>query len=134
MSGIPFPYKIINRRKLQYVANNVAPHSETERARYTCPDNRFACIDAIMIYVSRNTTPSTGGVFVGKVQFMIGGTDAVLIAFAHSRATTAGSYDKIHLPCKIWLRPGDAVRFTTADTSTGGTVDYDIEMIILETE
>ena len=120
------PHRIRAARRLYYDATGVSPHSETTRDTYTLSSTEYGYVENICIYVRRNTAATTAGTFGAKVQFLIGATDIVLLGFAHSTSNTVGAYDKIQFAANLYLRPGDMIRITTFDTSSGGSCDYSV--------
>lgn len=118
------PYRAIGLGRLYYEATGVTPHSETTRATYTVVANTYCYVWNSLLFVKRNTAATVAGTFGAKFQVLIGGTEIILVNVVHSTSNTVGAYDKMIVPLGIWLRPGDMIRVTTFDTSTGGTVDY----------
>lgn len=123
---ITLPYRIVNLGRLFYDQTGVAPHSETTRVTYTVAANCYAYIPFVNMLAKRATAATTAGTFGAKFQLLLGGTEIVLIGLIFSRSNTVGDHDRLQVPAGIWLRPGDMIRFTTFDTSAGGTIDYSL--------
>lgn len=111
---------------IQYVANGVAPHTDTVRASYTVPTGKKGFIEACMAKVLRETVAAPVG--IAEAFIFVG---ARLIEAA-TLGNVVGSSDSVALGQSGWLGAGSVVQLRTADVSTGGTVSYYVSAKVAE--
>lgn len=109
---------------------NVGPHSLTERSSYTVPSERFLVIQNCWLYMMRVTAATTVGIYYLKIGVLLGGVTECTLIQATSRDNTVGAVMNMVLPNQIYLRPGDVIKTWTADTSTGGAVNYAMVLLL----
>jgi len=103
---------------------SLSPHVVTTRWSYTVPSGKKAWVQIATIFCMRRTAATTmGEVYVFLVIVPSGGSLKRLM-IACFVDNTVWVKDKAYGGVGILLRAGDAVNANTADSSTGGTVDY----------
>jgi hypothetical protein len=105
-----------------YIAT-VGPHASTVRFTYTCPSGRKAYIEAATSHVLRATAATTAGgisVFIGTST--IRATDHWVVN------NTVNYFERQVQATVITIYAGGVYSGTTNDGSTGGTVDYNLQM------
>lgn len=110
-----------------YLAVAVAPHTTTTRATYTVPTGRKAFITALHAEVYRRDAPTTAG----KVYAQVFWSGVVMLKASHLNATV-GSVERSSVGVDNALMAGDTVFIETCDLSTGGTMDYQVGVAIVE--
>ena len=106
-----------------YYNASLAPHSTQTRWTYTCPAGRRAFMAIANVEVMRVTVATTPLIAQAELD-VYDGTNTGAAAYAWIIANTSLASDKVILPSLGWLLPGNAIMFLTADTSTGGTCQY----------
>ena len=107
-----------------YDVQNVAPHGITQRWIYTVPAQKKAYNEGTVVQIIRRTAAAPAS----TVQFAVshtpfGGASGTL---ANCRIYSNGVSDQqsMFLSALGLMTQGDDVKSTSADVSTGGTVDY----------
>ena len=119
-------------RQLNYSAGGVVPHGATQRATYTVPAGKRAFCDAFFTSVRRSGAAAPVGVAQVYAQYTPNGGTAGLMGMAslstnNVNDTTSGSGTGMGI-----MYAGDVLGIFSSDTSTGGTVDYNIHYKITE--
>jgi hypothetical protein len=108
---------------LSYQANNVAPHSITQRWVYTVPSGKKAILEFAACYVRRSAAATT----VGRVQVDIwitpSGGSVKKISLAQLLTNNVGDMDRMDLGQSLILNAGDKIEGYSEDASTGGTTN-----------
>lgn len=110
-----------------YAAGGVGPHAETNRWTYTVPAGRRAAVTFLEADVFRDSAATTLGVITVSVYY---NTELVLRSIVWNN--TVGARDFKLMTGLMVLNPGDTIRATTSDTSTGGSANYRISAMIVE--
>lgn len=110
-----------------YAAGGVAPHPETDRWTYTVPTGRRAAVTYAEADVFRDAAPSTLGVITVSIYY---NNNLVLRSIVWNN--TVGARDFKLMTGLMVLNPGDTLRATTEDSSTGGSANYRISAMIVE--
>ncbi len=115
-----------------YQASGVAPHTLTTRSTYTVPAGKKSQVTRIRLAHIRSTVATT----VGKVQALLSYVPAVAaglnLALVQAIATTVGAGDELNSVAFDVLLAGDTIRLQTVDASTGGAIDYDLGVVLIE--
>ena len=110
----------------------VAPHGATLRASYTAGENKIALVKYITLSVGRVTAATTAS----RVRIWIVVTPyagpAVNFAEARIYTNTVGDSDRVAFPVDFRLMPGEIMSIYTQDASTGGTCDFNGNILIQE--
>lgn len=123
---VPLPYRILDTFRVYYAQTGVSPHSETERARWTVPSDRYGKLQHAYLRVRRATAASTVGTVRARIEVLHDGTEVNYVLEARMVDNNVNATQFQILGLNIWLLPGEAVRIVTGDDSTGGTIDYTI--------
>jgi len=115
-------------KSAEFTQNNVAPHVETIRATYTTPNVRLAQIEMIELFVFRKTAGSSIGNVEVKIDSSIRGRLATIIF----RDNTVGEFNSQDFSKTLLLESGEIITITTEDDSTGGQINYSINVGITE--
>lgn len=97
------------------------PHVTTERGSYTCPDNKNAMIEVLMVKVMRVTVADTPGLVQAYWTLQAKGGDPKSVVEAAIRTNQVGDKDSHSLGMALTMFPGDKIIANTTDISTGGT-------------
>lgn len=104
--------------------NIYAPHAQIERARYTVPTGRSAIVESLHTFMRRNSAASAVGFsLLAWTHYSITGTAHVMGERRVNAPDTVTYYDE-NWPPGVTLRAGESIVLQTADTSTGGTVEF----------
>lgn len=114
---------------IAYQGANIAPHSATERASYTVPAGRIAFITFISWYAARFSAATTPALLGAYVTINRGGGDIVIGQSADNLAAVNDTFF-MHVGAQILLKAGDVIKIKTFDISTGGTVNYNMNVCI----
>ena len=119
---------------LAFRSEGVAPHASTQRATYTVPTGNNGFIESVIHDVFRATAAGTGATLAGFTQHTPSGGAGVAIQVARLLAeqNSIGDRDKFALGTNMLILAGDQVEITTVDSSTTGTVSYDLMIKITE--
>lgn len=112
----------------EFTQNNVAPHGDTLRATYTVPNTKLAEIQMIELFVFRRSAGSSIGNVEIKVDSSIRGRLATIIF----RDNTVGAVSSQNFGKSLLLETGEIITISTEDDSTGGTLNYSINVGITE--
>ena len=115
-----------------YQASGVAPHIATSRASYTVPAGRKARVTSYKLQTDRATAATTAGKVGVYALYTPSGQGALTVRLSYSLSNTVGFTDEINSPGFDILLPGDVLAIYTVDASTGGTMNYDLAVNILE--
>jgi len=107
-----------------YEAAGVAPHGATTRWTYTVPAGKKAIMEYAFLSLTRSGAPTTVGTAFCFLYYQPSGGSSHILYDASLRDATVGNVKEIASPTSLMLNAGDAVRGYTQDTSTGGTIDY----------
>lgn len=120
-----------NPQSIIYNAN-LAPHAETLRGSYTVPERRAAVMYDLSVVLTRTSAATANPNSQVRIEIVQRGLAARNL-FIHNSAWNSTFHQVIkNMMCYAVLHPGDIINVYTADTSTGGTVDYGINISIGE--
>ena len=106
--------------KLESKSYSLAPHDQTERVKYTCPEGKLAMLEYLGSSVIRATAAApVGAAYAFWAITPKDGTEKALID-ALSWNNTVGVGDKTIHGTQITLYGGDILKGYTGDGSTGG--------------
>jgi len=110
-----------------YHGTGVAPHSVVARWSYTVPTGKKAFIESLLIMIQRTAVATSAGRFRGDIA-------ATYPAFmkVYNYGNVVGSGESRNQGYTGCLPSGFAVSAITEDLSTGGTVDYWLDMVFCE--
>jgi hypothetical protein len=120
------------QKQVSYAAAGVAPHSATSRATYTVTTGKKAIVTRCRVSLIRATASTTAGKASIYVTYAPSGGTSGNIALAQHLVTTQGAADRDTIDGVHVMGAGDTLTIYTADGSTGGTVDYDAYITVLE--
>ena len=112
----------------QFVQNNVAPHGDTLRATYTTPALKLAEIQLIEAFVFRKQVAGTVDNVIVKIKSSISGRLATIIF----RKNVVGDVFSTNFSRNLILEAGEIITIETEDDSTGGQINYAINVAITE--
>lgn len=103
-----------------------SPHASTLRYTYTVAADRLLVLKSAMIQLLRRTTPSASGFIYAALQIRKTGVGDTSVIVLRMNNGAIGGSKELSIPINVRLEPGDRVRFYTSDSSTGGTVDFQL--------
>lgn len=109
----------------------IAPHVSTLRLSYTCPAGKKAFVQTAFVGMMRATVAAP----VGEVDWLIqhyDGSQAAIVAMIQTFDNVVGNPHIERVSFNIYLTAGQAIRFYSSDTSTGGTVNYNGQLSVVE--
>ncbi len=109
----------------------VAPHVSTLRLSYTVPAGKKAFVQCAFISTTRMTVAAP----VGEVDWQIrhyDGTNEAIISMIQNIDNTALKPYNQQVTFNVYMTAGQAIRFYSSDTSTGGTVSYNGQLSVVE--
>lgn len=131
---LPFPGGTTGAtvRIQRYLATAVGPHGETQRATYLPGAARAAILDHVLLMVRRRTSATTVGPVRGWLRIDADGLTDIPLAIARLETNGVGDFTAVHTgPLGVAINL-DQVELVTQDDSTGGSVDYDLVLKLLE--
>lgn len=141
---IAYPYEIesnsrpdwFDRKPLSIVdqySSNAAPHAETARVTYTCPQDRKAMVELLYGEVSRMVADP--GVFAwcgSRWKFTPAGKTEAELFTVQFYDNNVGKTTSLGLGTTLTLLPGDKIIGYTIDLSAGGTINYQLNYKLTE--
>ncbi|MEN4013993.1 MAG: hypothetical protein ROW48_18330 [Bellilinea sp.] len=120
-----------NARMLTLATGAIAPHTDTQRILYNVPTGKRMLVSAIYVEMLRDTVATTPGVYMVYVVIdnLFGGGEVLRV---RSRGNTVGDTARHSIACQLLLNPLDNIQIWTRDGSTGGLVDYVVDITTLE--
>jgi len=116
------------RQTLTYSGTGIAPHATTQRFSYTVPSGKKAIVLAAQANLQRATAATTAAITRASVQLQ----NTLVVDARISYDNNVGARASMNIAQAGVLLPGETVIGQTRDTSTGGTVDYEIDCLITE--
>jgi len=112
------------QRLQSYSVAAVAPHGLTERWTYTVPAGTKTALEIALLMVTRDAAATTVGLARATIFYTPSGGSEEALLDAALLTNTVGDQDRAILGASAVLLPGDLIRATTIDASTGGTINY----------
>lgn len=110
---------------LEWVSGNVAPHADTVRAQAPVGAGRRMKVSYVRFLVRRRTVATTPQFAWGGIQINGG----AILAFAQLgvQKNAIGDQELVVLtPPDLVILAGQTLNIVTSDSSTGGSVDYEL--------
>lgn len=118
---------------VRYYHSNLGPHSLVVRETYTIPSGRAALVSAVYIELRRVSEASTVGLVRADVSVSIlGGMWSILLSGVRFVDNTLNVFYKHTRDQCVFLFEDDYVSIATADSSTGGSCEYIIDVFLNE--
>lgn len=111
-----------------YVANT-APHSNTQRWKYTVPSARKFIIERLVSNSIRESQATAVGTVYNASTYRSGLVSSATFAYFEFTDNTVKLFRDRSVTSNTTMFEGDSVDFATADASTGGTVTYEGALI-----
>ena len=115
-------------KKVEFTQNNVGPHGSTIRATYTVPSNKLAQIGLITGLLFRKQVASALDNVIVKFEASIAGR---LLTFMF-RQNAVGDQVQESISRNKLLESGEIIEIETEDDSTGGQINYALNVAITE--
>lgn len=103
-----------------YNQAGIGPHGATTRQTYTVGTNAHGILSSADCNAIRTTVATT----VGKAQIVVSNANLSILHLAQFIANAVGNQSALALAGQTDIQPGDTINLITADSSTGGAVDY----------
>jgi len=114
-------------RTIGYSGSGIAPHTATVRASYTVPTGKKVFVGGLFSAVRRATAATTLGLVMVYANWQ-----AALCYFRYHINNTVDSLDQGNHTIGAVLLEGQVMQLMTWDTSTGGTIDYRMGVVLTE--
>jgi len=116
-----------------YNGVNVAPHSGTLRDTYTPSSGRLAMICGGHIQIHRKVAASSAGLAYASVELRSGATPICTLAYLLVPYTnTIGDSVLVPIQSGLIFDENIDLKVFTGDGSTGGNIDYSIQIAVME--
>jgi hypothetical protein len=126
--GRPAYYDRNPKTLLQFKVGDEAPHSGTDEFTYTVPTGRKALITGIELQVMRKTAATTAAEARAMIYSDSGDYTNAVTYVAQILTNNVGDKDEIIISAPILLGPGQLIKGSSDDGSTGGTCKYVLTM------
>lgn len=114
-------------KSFRYIAT-VAPHTTTVRWTYTVPVGKKAWMDSALAWLGRATAAAPVALAFGWVRYTPSGGSATTMVNTTLATNGVNDNQQSLLSSLGAMVAGDVVEGLTVDTSTGGTVTYDVNL------
>lgn len=122
--SLEYYYRNAHDVSLWFEVGPVGPHAPNDRATYTVPANRFAIVECVQAHIRRIGAATTLGTSVAQARYYRAGVTLFMFAQATHFSNVANDPIDFNTTLHAILFPGDQLRMTTADSSSGGTMYY----------
>lgn len=146
--GLPTSQKDIKYIQQVYSAGTLAPHTNTQRQLYTVPTGKVALVTSAWARIKRDgvaTTPGWARAELGWFRngvaqiyqtdgttLATAGVTAAFVELMENDSNVVGFFREKNFPTPLWLPAGCQVFWNTFDLSTGGTLYFIMQSLILE--
>lgn len=111
---------------------NIVPAATTQRWTYTVPANRKSYVEFGLIAAERSAAAAPVGTIEAFVQYTPNGGATSTIAYLRQDTNTVGIPYFIPIGQAMLLFAGDNLAAFTDDTSTGGSVSFQLAIKVTE--
>ncbi|HYS77056.1 MAG TPA: hypothetical protein VEM38_13260 [Burkholderiales bacterium] len=104
------------------LAANSAPHGQTIRWTYTVPTNRRLALEFIGTWQMRDTVAAPVGTWFTLIDYQPSGAGlAATLMIVQNLGNNINDRDTVYVGASMTLYPGDTLRGSDSDASTGGS-------------
>lgn len=130
------PQELYDRNPVQqaqtYFNDSLIPAAEIARWSYTVPSGKISLVAVASLWAMRQSAATGLGEVSVTIELTPSGGSAQRLLFRSFVSNTVGASVGAEIGTSMFLLAGDRIRGLTADTGTGGTVEFQLSAQVIE--